>query len=100
MVKDGTGYSITQSVFLKENGTISPSGSVHVKHGDNQTFTITPKKRYEIASLMVNGVNAKLIKSTYTFINITKNHTINVSFKQIIHTITVTTGKNGTIPNR
>ncbi|WP_179865586.1 S8 family serine peptidase [Bacillus sp. AFS017336] len=79
------------------NGTISPSGSVPVKHGEDQTFTITPKKGYEIASFVVDGVNAKLTKNTYTFSSVTKNHTINVSFKQILHTITVTAGKNGTI---
>ncbi|WP_176547226.1 S8 family serine peptidase [Bacillus sp. AFS053548] len=79
------------------NGAISPSGSVPVKYGENQTFTITPKKGYEIASFIVDGVNAKLTNNTYTFKNVTKNHTINVTFKQIVHTITVTAGSNGTI---
>ncbi|MBP0723654.1 S8 family serine peptidase, partial [Bacillus sp. RG28] len=84
----------------ESNGTISPSGSVSVNDGTNQTFTITPNSGYEIDTLKVDDVDAKATNNTYTFTNVTGDHTINVTFKKIVHTITVTAGSNGTIsPN-
>ncbi|PFM82135.1 hypothetical protein COJ46_08725 [Bacillus sp. AFS077874] len=79
------------------NGTISPSGNVSVNHGKNQTFTITPNKGYEVATFTVDGVNANLTNNSYTFTNVTKDHTINVTFKKIIYTIVASAEGNGTI---
>ncbi len=80
-----------------DHGKISPSGNVTVNDGTDQTFKITPKKGYKIATLKVDGVNVKPKNNAYTITNVTKNHTINVTFKQIVHTITATAGSNGTI---
>lgn len=37
------------------NGSISPSERVSVRHGRDQSFTITPDKGYEIAKVLVDG---------------------------------------------
>ncbi|MGG0178203.1 S8 family serine peptidase [Gottfriedia acidiceleris] len=79
------------------NGTISPSGNVSVNHGKDQTFTVTPNKGYEVATFTVDGVNANLTNNSYTFTNVTKDHTINVTFKKIIYTIVASAEGNGTI---
>ena len=64
------------------NGSISPNGSVSVKEGESQVFTITPNEGYEIASLKVDGTEVENPSNTYTFTNVTSNHTIDVSFKE------------------
>ena len=37
------------------NGSISPAGSVSVREGKDQTFTITPDKGYAVARVLVDG---------------------------------------------
>ncbi|MEJ2663968.1 MAG: hypothetical protein P8107_07980, partial [Spirochaetia bacterium] len=60
-------------------GTISPYGSINVEEGSSQTFTVTPNSGYNIASVLVDGVNNGAI-SSYTFSNVIANHTISASF--------------------
>ena len=67
-----------------ENGSIEPSGEIAVKEGSSQTFTITPDRGYEIAEILVDGEPADK-KSTYTFEEVTGNHTISVSFQEMDH---------------
>ncbi len=64
------------------NGSISPSGTVTVTEGENQTFTITEAEGYEIDSLKVDGA-AVTAASSYTFENVTAAHTIEVTFRAI-----------------
>ena len=78
---DTTTHTITATVEGGK-GTISPNGSVSVKEGESQVFTITPNKGYEIASLKVDGKEVVNPSNTYTFTNVTSGHTIDVSFKE------------------
>ncbi|MCK4827388.1 hypothetical protein KA005_67275, partial [bacterium] len=64
-------------------GTISPSGSVSVNSGANQTFTITPNTGYSVSEVQVDGSPIQAVAS-YTFTNVTSNHTIAVSFKPAV----------------
>ena len=73
-------YTI-QATVSGGNGTISPSGSVSVNKDKDKEFTITPNKGYVIASLKVDGTEVENPSNTYTFTNVTNNHTIVVSFK-------------------
>lgn len=73
-------YAITASAGA--GGTISPSGSTRVGHGDSKTYTITPNEGYEIDTVTVDGVNKGAV-SSFTFSNVTAAHTISVTFKQI-----------------
>ena len=61
------------------NGSISPSGWTSVRHGWDQTFTITPDKGYAVAKVLVDGKSVGSVKS-YTFKNVTTDHTIEVVF--------------------
>lgn len=64
------------------NGSISPSERVSVRHGRDQSFTITPNKGYEIAKVLVDGKSVGAVES-YTFKNVTKNHTIEAIFMKV-----------------
>ncbi|MFR5406962.1 MAG: hypothetical protein ACLTG0_17325 [Oscillibacter sp.] len=47
-------------------GSISPSGSVSVREGRDQTFTITPDKSYAVSNVKIDGKSIGAVKS-YTF---------------------------------
>jgi len=78
------------------NGTISPTGSVSVNYGSNQTFTLTPATGY-IASMTVDGIPATLSNNTFTLSNVTTSYTVIASFALQTETLTVSAGSNGTI---
>ncbi|MGB9794689.1 copper amine oxidase N-terminal domain-containing protein [Caldisericum exile] len=88
------GYNITVSV--SQGGSVSPSGSVSVIPGNPQTFTITPNTGYKIKDVKVDGVSVGAV-SSYTFENITKDHTIEAIFEPITFTITSSSSSGGTI---
>src|SRR5208283_5086676 len=75
---------------------ISPSGAVTVNYGASQTFTFTPATGYKVSGVLVDGA-AVTTAASYTFSNVTANHTISVSFAPITFTITASSGSNGTI---
>jgi hypothetical protein len=70
-------YTITASAG--SNGSISPLGAVSVNYGANQTFSITPGANYHVADVLVDNVSQGAI-TTYTFNNVTINHTISATF--------------------
>lgn len=74
-----TTYIITAAAGA--NGSISPSGSVEVKEGADQTFTITADEGYEMENLKVDGRDVSAA-SSYTFNNVTEAHRIEATFKQ------------------
>ncbi|MGC8789597.1 MAG: stalk domain-containing protein, partial [Caldisericum sp.] len=68
-------------------GTITPSSTITVNYGDSKTFNITPNPGYKIKDVLVDGKSVGAV-SSYTFSNITSNHTIEATFeKQITQTI-------------
>jgi len=73
-------YTITSSAGT--GGLISPLGVVRVNSGDDQTFTSTPNSGYQISSMTVDSFPATPVGS-YTFSDVTSNHTINVSFASV-----------------
>lgn len=86
-------YTITATAG--EGGSISPSGEVQVQHGENQTFTITPDENYAIYRLIVDGSYTD-VEPTYTFENVTSNHTIEAQFIRT-YTIDASCSEGGTI---
>jgi hypothetical protein len=60
-------------------GTITPSGSVPVDSGEDQTFTISPNDGYYIDDLVVDSSSAGAA-SSYAFTNVTSNHSIEAQF--------------------
>ncbi|MCW1309794.1 MAG: PQQ-binding-like beta-propeller repeat protein, partial [Candidatus Nanoarchaeia archaeon] len=77
----GRQFTITASTG--PGGTISPSGTITVNYGDSKTFTITPNTGYKISNVKVDGISVGAV-SSYTFSNITSNHTIEASFEKLI----------------
>ena len=76
-------YTITASAGT--GGTITASASV--AYGSSKTFTITPNAGYAISAVTVDGVNQGTI-SSYTFSNVTANHTISAAFTANTYTLT------------
>ncbi|RLL87082.1 InlB B-repeat-containing protein [Mesotoga sp. BH458_6_3_2_1] len=70
-------YTITASAGT--GGSIDPSGSVSVEHGSSKTFTMNPSEGYSVEDVLVDGESVGP-RATYTFNNVTSNHTITVSF--------------------
>ncbi len=76
-------YTITASVNNKDWGSITPSGAVIVTYGGSQTFTIKANHGYFIYRVLVDKSPIKIANSsemTYTFTNVSSNHTISVEF--------------------
>jgi hypothetical protein len=81
---EGTG--MPKILAATANGTIDPSGYVFVEDGANQGFTITPNLGYIVESVTVDAGTpdekvVTLTGNTYTFSNVTGDHTITASFK-------------------
>ena len=75
-----SGYSYyTIKATAGAGGSISPTGSVSVREGRDQTFTITPDKGYAVSNVKIDGKSIGAVKS-YTFENVRRTHTIEVIF--------------------
>ena len=88
-------YTITTSAG--SNGSITPSATVN--YGSSKTINMSPNTGYEVNEVIVDGINKGKI-TTYTFNNITDNHTISVTFKKLDEqkfTVNCTTVQNGNI---
>ena len=60
-------------------GVISPEGRTNLTSGDSVTYSITPFSGYHISDVTVDGQSVGAVDS-YTFDNVTDNHTIAVTF--------------------
>jgi predicted small lipoprotein YifL len=94
-------FTITTSVATSGTGTVTPVNP-SVNYGASQTLTFLPATGYHVSAVTVDSTPLSApLPSSYTFSNVTANHTIVVSFA--INTYTVTpsvVGGNGTIsPN-
>ena len=79
------------------NGALNPTGSVGVNYGVNQIFSITPSFGYHKDSILVDGVNIPDSATSYTFTNVTANHSIRAVFKGNVYTIVSLSGSNGSL---
>jgi hypothetical protein len=78
------------------NGSVSPSGYIPVKVGNDQTFLIQPNRGYQVEDVLVDDVPQGAI-SEYTFKDVSAEHKIHASFVPGQFTITASAGPNGTI---
>ena len=60
-------------------GQISPAGTVYIETGGSRTFTITPDRGFRIKELVVDGDVVEPV-TTYTFEEVSANHTILARF--------------------
>lgn len=87
--------SHTIKVTVGAGGSISPSGNVSVREGRDQTFTFTPDKGYAVSNVKIDGKSVGAVKS-YTFENVTGDHTIEVTF--VKDTASANTGDSSNLP--
>lgn len=85
-------FTLTSSAG--SNGSITPTATAD--YGSSKTFNMTPDLGYHIVDVLVDTVSQGTI-TTYTFTNITANHTISVTFAIDTHTLTYAAGTNGTL---
>ena len=64
------------------NGIITPSGTITVAHGANQSFSMIPDSDYEIQEVYIDG-NPIGAMTSYTFTNVTADHYIHVTFTHV-----------------
>ena len=89
-------HTITASAGV--GGEISPEGDVKVETGGNLTFTVTPNDGFAISTVLVDGVNdpSAVASGSYTFSNVSGDHTIMATFAQTdTQNIVVTWNYNG-----
>ena len=93
-----TTYTITAT--SSAGGTIQPAGVISINEGGNQIFTITIDEGYQISDVLVDGISVGPV-STYSFTNVSQNHTISASYvgqgNGLTYTITATAGAGGNI---
>ena len=87
-------FTITASAGA--GGSIAPSGAHSVVLGSDATFTVTPAIGYHIADVLVNGASVGAVDS-YTFVNVTQDHTIAASFAIDTYTVAASAGAHGSI---
>jgi hypothetical protein len=87
-------YTIAASAGA--GGIVAPPGNTQVASGGSKTYTITPNANYHVAGVLVDGVSAGAVTS-YTFSNVTSNHTIAATFAINTNVITASAGANGGI---
>ena len=88
-----------------QGGTITPSGTVTVREGEDAVFHIAANEGFELDSLLVDGEPAEAANGVYAFENVTADHTIAAAFKPAkvdppeptYATISATAGPNGRI---
>ena len=88
--------SFTITASAGANGTISPNGAVPVASGGSASFTITPNACYHVADVLVDGSSVGAVTS-YSFTNVTANHTISASFAITSYSISASAGSGGSI---
>ncbi len=89
----------TLNATAGNGGTIVPAGTLTADYGSSQSYSIVPDAGYKLQSVLIDGVDnaAAVTAASYTFANITADHTIAASFSQLTYTITATAGAGGTI---
>ncbi len=86
----------TINAIAGNGGSITPAGATVVNYGANQSYTIAAATGYHIDNVFVDGVSVGAVTS-YTFSNVTADHTISATFAANTFTVTVNQPQHGTI---
>lgn len=74
------GSFFTIDATAGNGGTITPNGKTSVLSGGDMTFKIAPDDSFKITDVLVDGKSVGQ-KTSYSFINVTGNHTISAKFE-------------------
>ncbi|MCI8813934.1 MAG: hypothetical protein HFH61_01530 [Lachnospiraceae bacterium] len=88
-------FKVTTSV---EHGDVT-GGHDQLDEGSNYTVTYTPDEDYELSTLFIDGVQQDIaaFPNSYTFENLSSDHTLDVAFKEIPKFDITTSVTNGSI---
>jgi hypothetical protein len=93
-------FSNTKSAYITatagSGGTITPSGVSPVDEAGTLTFSIQADAHSSILDVVVDGQSVGAV-SSYSFANVTADHSIVASFKTEEYTIAASAGANGSI---
>ncbi len=78
------------------NGAISPAGLIPVPYGTDREFSILPATDYLVDDVLIDDISKGPMNS-YTFENVTQNHTIHATFKIKEHNVTADAGDGGIV---
>ena len=102
--ENALGVSESHQITASTNsgGSIEPTGIVAVPEGNDQAYTMTPDACYGLADLLIDNISDPAYQgisepSTYTFTNVSTDHSIEANFQKISHTITSSAGTGGNI---
>ena len=73
--------TFTISATAGDNGSITPAGVTEVAYASDQTYSIAANSGYRVADVVVDGKSMGAIGS-YTFSNVTDDHTIAARFSE------------------
>jgi hypothetical protein len=105
----GVGSTYTITATAGDHGSINPIGDRQVPAGGSIIYTMQPVEGYQVATITIDGVplpatsvagSPKCNDGWYTFLNVVKTHTIDVTFKPNPpgwFTVTPYAGEHGTI---
>ena len=87
-----------------EGGAIDPTGTTLVKKGTSKTFNVVPATGYEVANVVVDGIDLGPI-AYYTFERVGTDHTISATFQKaqaggeiaIFSVLTTVAGEGGAV---
>lgn len=79
-----------------EGGSISPSGEVSVAYGTDQAFIISADIGHYVSDVLVDSISMGAITS-YTFSDVTENHSIHASFEINTYLLAYIVMENGSI---
>jgi subtilisin family serine protease len=80
-----TQYAITATSGL--NGSINPSGVILVNYGAGQDFNAVANEGYEVDRWYLDGNGVQTGGTAYTLSNVTADHTVYVTFKELVFVI-------------
>ena len=86
----------TISATYQGSGSISPAGALSVNSGSSAQFAITANTGRQISNVVVDGQSVGAV-SSYTFTNVTANHSIQASFAARQYSISASAQGGGTI---
>ena len=91
--------SFTIEASSSEGGSISPMGNITVEYGSDKTFILEANAGHLLWELTVDGVDRKseVVDDSFTFENVTADHTIHPVWDDIYLIVTATSGPNGSI---
>jgi len=71
-------------------GSLTPTGTVAVIYGDNQSFTATPAVGHDVVVWSLDGQSVLTNQPAFTVFNVQANHTVQVSFSAPVLALVLT----------